>query len=194
MTDDINRLKKELRKRLIYERSLIEDDKRILYDGIILDKVMALKEYREADTILVYASYKGEADTYGLIKRALSDGKNVACPRCRFDKEVPLLDFYRIGSADELIEGFKGIPEPAADKDKLLKQNETGKAVVIVPLVGYDGYRNRLGYGKGFYDRFLGTHEGLYSVGLAYGCQKCREVPVDKYDIRLNMIISELQE
>ena len=191
MTDDPNLLKREIRKRLIYDRSHIDDNYRERYDLIILDKIVALREYREADLILIYASYNGEVDTYRLIDRALSDGKRVACPRCRIEGEAALLDFYRIDSKEDLVPGYKGIPEPRDEEEKRLAEDDMIGCPVIVPLVGYDRDNNRLGYGKGFYDRFFADCDGLMKIGIAYKCQEEERLPVDKYDIRLDMIINE---
>lgn len=190
MTDQ-GLLKKEIRKRLIYERGHMNEKDRRKNDLIIIDKLVALKEYREADLILVYASYNGEVDTFRLIERALADGKSIACPRCRIEDNVPMLDFYRITSSDELIPGYKGIPEPRPDKGDKLSPDEIRGCLVIVPLVGYDKEKNRLGYGKGFYDRFFKANMDLKKIGLAYRCQEEEKLPIDEYDVKLDMIINE---
>ena len=191
MTTEINLLKKELRKRLIYERSNIDEGKRKQYDTAIFEKLVSLKEYRESDLILVYASYNGEVDTYRLIDRAITDGKKVACPRCRIGRDIPLLDFYMITSTDDLIPGYKGIPEPRTDRTDKLTGEEIQGCLVIVPLVGYDKACNRLGYGKGFYDRFFKANMDLKKIGLAYRCQEEDMLPTDEYDIKLDMIVNE---
>ena len=186
-------LKKEIRKRLIYERGHIDEKDRKQNDLKIFNKLVGLREYREADLILVYASYNGEVDTSRLIERALADGKRVACPRCRIRDDVPLLDFYRITAPDDLIPGYKGIPEPREGQGSKLACEDICGSLVIVPLVGYDRAKNRLGYGKGFYDRFLASCKDIKKIGLAYLCQEEDKLPVDEYDIRLDMIINEME-
>lgn len=190
MTDP-NLLKKEIRKRLIFERGHIEDKDRERKDLKIFSKLVALREYREADLILVYASYNGEVDTFRFIERALADDKRVACPRCRIEDNVPLLDFYGITSPDDLIPGYKGIPEPRTDRGDKLTFEEISGCLCFVPLVGYDKANNRLGYGKGFYDRFFASHKYLKKIGLAYMCQEEEKLPTDEHDIKLDMIINE---
>ena len=184
-------LKKEIRKRLIYERGHIDEKDRKQNDLKIFNKLVGLREYREADLILVYASYNGEVDTSRLIERALADGKRVACPSCRIEDDEPLLEFYRITSFDDLRPGFKGIPEPRTGSRDKLTLEETDGCLVIVPLVGYDKANNRLGYGKGFYDRFFASHKALKKIGLAYLCQEEEKLPTDDHDVKLDMIINE---
>ncbi len=191
MTDP-NLLKKEIRKRLIYERGLIDEKDRERKDLKILTKLVALREYREADLILVYASYNGEVDTFRLIEKALADDKRVACPRCRIEDSVPVLDFYEITSSDDLIPGYKGIPEPRTDRGAKVSLEEIRGCLCIVPLVGYDKANNRLGYGKGFYDRFFASNLYLKKIGLAYRCQEEEKLPTDEHDIKLDMIINEM--
>ena len=193
MSVDIILLKKELRKRLINERSHIDETARKLKDLSILDRLLSLAEYRESELILTYASYNGEVDTCKLIDKALSDGKQVACPRCRIRDDVPLLDFYRITAPEDLIPGYKGIPEPRERQGSKLACEDICGSLVIVPLVGYDRAKNRLGYGKGFYDRFLASCKDIKKIGLAYLCQEEDKLPVDEYDIRLDMIINEME-
>lgn len=192
MNNALDTLKKEIRRELISRRNELKEDERKSHDKAILDKVISLPLYREADTVLVYASYKGEVDTYALMERCLNDGKKLACPKCRIDKGEGLLDFYFISSTDELTPGYKGIPEPDDEKAGPLTGKDLEDALVIIPMVGYDGELNRLGYGGGFYDRFLAPIKGLKKMGLAYSCQEYDSLPAGEYDIKLDMIINEL--
>ena len=189
--DEIAGSKKQLRKHILKTRSALDDKLRSEYDEAIFEKVIALEEYGKTDIILTYASYNGEADTYRLIERAVADGKKVGCPVSDVSSGVPLLDFYYISSPDDLTEGYKGIPEPDVNKCMKVIEDDISRSLIIVPLVGYDDEGNRLGYGKGFYDRFLSGHEYLLSAGIAYSCQRCGKLPVDEYDVRSDIIITE---
>ncbi len=192
MNNDLYDVKKKIRSELISRRNKIGREERARYDKTVLDKVLALPLYREADTVLIYASYNGEVDTYALMERCLAEGKKVACPRCRIDNGLALLDFYYITSVSELAGGYKGIPEPCDDNSLRLTDRDMEGALVIIPMVGYDGDLNRIGYGKGFYDRFLASYKDLKKVGLAYSCQEYDELPTGEYDVKLDMIINEL--
>ena len=70
-------------------------------------------------------------------------------------------------------------------------KEDMDNALIIVPMVGFDKEVNRIGYGKGFYDRFLAAHKGLTSIGLAYRCQEYEKLPTDEFDIRPDIIINE---
>ena len=190
--NDIASAKKEIRKRLLNIRKSIDKESRDGYDKSILEKIVSLEQYRKAAVILTYASYNGEADTYGIIERALKDGKKVACPVCELSTGEPLLDFYYISSRNDLREGYKGIPEPDTGSCVRTAKEDMDGALVIVPLVGYDDEGNRLGYGKGFYDRFLAANKSVYPVGIAYSCQRTEKLPVDRYDIKPGSILTEL--
>ena len=183
--------KKEIRRELIRRRAALDRDDRDLFDKAILDALTSLDEYKKADLILTYVSYNDEVDTLNLIDRCLSEGKPVACPRCRVEDDRYLLDFYRITSRDDLVKGYKGIPEPIGNELSKLGDEDMVNALIIVPMVGYDRESNRIGYGKGFYDRFLAAHKGLTSIGLAYRCQEYEKLPADEFDIRPDIIINE---
>ncbi len=181
--------KRELRHRMIKERASINDKSRKRMDKEIFDKVISLEEYSKCDTVLIYASYNGEVDTYSLIDRCIKDGKRTACPVCRLDEDVAKLDFYCISSRNDLIEGYRGIPEPDTERCTRIADTDIFDALIIVPLVAFDKDRNRLGYGKGFYDRFLAAHKYKHVIGLAYSCQECDTLPVDENDVRLDMVV-----
>lgn len=190
--DEIAGAKKQIRKHVLKTRSSMDDRLRRKYDDAIFSKILSLEEYGKTDIILTYASYNGEADTYRLIRRALADGKRVGCPVSGVRDGEPLLDFYYILSPDDLSEGYRGIPEPDVNKCMKVSKDDIAQALIIVPLVGYDDEGNRLGYGKGFYDRFLAGHEYMLSAGIAYSCQRCDKLPVDEYDVRPDIIITEI--
>ncbi len=151
-------------------------------DKIIFNKVINLKEYKQAKLILVYASLKDEVDTIKLIKYSLENGKKVAVPRCKGDNIV----FYNINSLEELAEGKFGILEPKTSK----VVGDLNNSICIVPGLVFDKEKNRVGYGKGFYDRFLENYNGT-KIGLTYKECICEKIDSDKYDIKMDKIIDE---
>ena len=183
--------KKEIRHDLISIRLSIKEDERSAHDAAILNNLVNTEEYRQSDTVLTYASYNGEAGTYDFIKRCIKDGKQVACPLSGYINGEPKLDFYYISDSDSLREGFKGIPEPVPEISYKVDDDMILQALIVVPMVGYDKTGNRLGYGGGFYDRFLAFHRYRAAIGLAYSCQEYNSLPVDKYDCKPDMIINE---
>ncbi|MCR5509028.1 MAG: 5-formyltetrahydrofolate cyclo-ligase [Lachnospiraceae bacterium] len=188
---DINEEKKLIRKRLIKERLDIIPADRKRYDEAILLNLTKLSGYMTSDILLTYASYNGEADTFCLIEDAVKNGKRVACPRCTVKNGEPVLEFRYIGSAKELISGYKGIPEPGEDNTKTVEDRDIKKAAVIIPMVGYDPSGNRIGYGKGFYDRFLSRNRTGINIGIAYSCQECISLPACRHDIKPDIIVTE---
>ena len=192
-TDDENveYNKKNLRRLVIEKRLAIDVKERRKLDRYILEHLINSDYYIRSSIILTYASYNGEVDTRELITRALNEGKQVGCPVSSIKNGEPVIDFFYIDSADKLTAGYKGIPEPDVMTAVKVSEHDISRALIIVPIVAYDGKRSRLGYGKGFYDRFFALHEYSSSIGLAYSLQECINVPTERYDIKPDMIITE---
>lgn len=155
----------------------------------ILERLLKLEEYRQADTIMVYLSVRNEVSTVELIKRAMSQGKRVAAPvtdiiNRRLTPSV-LSDY-----PGDLHPGPWNIPEP---KPGCLRPVGTEELdLVIVPGVAFDEKGNRLGYGGGFYDRFLkGAGPGAVCVALAFEQQVRRDVYPEPHDFPVSLIVTE---
>ena len=123
----------------------------------IMEKVLSLREYKEASLVLVYIDYKNEVHTRPIIEAAWRDGKQVAAPKVNGKK----MDFYLLNSFDDLESGYMGIMEPREG----LEKTEAFEGVMIMPGVAFDRKLNRVGYGGGFYDRFLENHKKNLLVG-----------------------------
>lgn len=177
-------LKSEIRKEIKHQRKLIEN--KIELDDKIISQLICSDFYKSSNTILSYASLDDEICTDKLINNALSDGKTVALPYC-CDNEGHML-FYIINSTDDLINGSFGVREPNINKCTLL--NNFDNAIIIVPGLCFSPDGSRLGYGKGYYDRFL-QNKSLISIGLCYNSFIINNIPADKYDIPVDYIISE---
>lgn len=142
------------------------------------------KFYKSADLLLTYVSVGSEADTRKLIEYSIKKGKQVAVPFCK-GKEM---QFYEINGLDELIEGEFGIP--SVNMGYTLPVNNFENALCIVPGLCFDLYGNRIGYGGGFYDRFLEKHK-VPTAALTYERCICSKIPSDSFDVRINRIITE---
>ena len=165
--------KKEARNKSKEYRRNLDIKEADFYSLGICEKIMSMYEYEQADVDMDY-----------LIKKALAAGKKVALPRgC--DGHIL---FYRITDDSDLVYGYMGIPEPAANPYNL---TDTDEGLIIVPGLAFDTGCNRTGYGGGFYDKFLAKHSGLIKVGVAYDAQIYDAVEADEYDIKVDMIISE---
>ena len=182
--NDIQTQKKLLRKTYKNIRSNIPKEQKILFDKLIFERVTSLRQYEECKYLFTYVSLESETDTLQLIKKALSDGKTVAVPKCD-DRHT--MDFYIINSLDDLEQGAFGIPEP---KNICTKAENRFPALCIVPALCFDLSGYRVGYGGGYYDRFLANFKGT-SVGVCYSRCLCEECPKDIYDIAVDMIVTE---
>ncbi len=152
--------------------------------------------WREADMVLCYLSFDGEVETKRIIDRALEEDKIVGVPRIGGD----LLIFYRISDRlHSLTENQWGIREPGRNLPEIdLRQisGVAGKILIIAPGLAFDRQKNRLGRGRGYYDRFLAAVResgagDIFTVALSFREQLVRSIPVSEYDQRLDAIICE---
>ncbi len=150
---------------------------------VIQKKVLELDEYREADACLLYADYNHEVKTDMIIEDALRSGKKVYMPVCEPECR---LDFYKINGFESLHEGAYGILEPY--KEELFTGE--GDCICITPGVIFDTKGNRVGYGKGYYDRFFQRFD-ITSVGLCYEMQLSDSIIPSEYDRPMDIIITE---
>ena len=177
-----NELREESKK---YRREMSKEDK-AERDLRIRRRFQTIYQYPNAKTILCYTSKAIEVDTYGIIKDAFDAGKQVAVPRCV--DGTRLMDFYLIRSFDDLEKGSFGVMEPIVSKCELL--TDFSSSICVVPALGYDLDGYRLGYGAGYYDRFLSNYTGL-KVGIIYAaCVKPR-LPRGRYDVPVNLLLTE---
>ncbi|MDD4316284.1 MAG: 5-formyltetrahydrofolate cyclo-ligase [Clostridia bacterium] len=146
----------------------------------IAKKLFELEEYELADSVFVYLSTDKEVDTYPIVERAFKDGKRVFVPVTQ--EEMRLAEIFPI---TPLIKAKYGIKEP---KNTGISQYTPD--IAIIPLVGFDTERNRLGQGKGYYDRFLRNFTGK-KIALAFSVQKLEGIITDSNDIKMDMIITE---
>lgn len=153
----------------------------------ITKKILSSMSYRYCKDILLYCSKSDEVDTSFIFEKALSDGKNVYFPKTF---ENGIMRFYKVSSQKELIKAKFGLLEPDGLSPEY--SNSHSIALCIVPGVCFDTCGNRVGYGKGYYDRFLSSFNGI-SAGITYSdCVLTEKIPVEKrYDKPVDIIFSE---
>lgn len=178
----INSEKKALRQK--YKKIREDIKNRDLSDRCITQAVLESEAYKNADRLYIYWSVASEAHTHKIISQALDDGKFVALPKCE-DTNGNML-FYYIASLADLSEGMYGIAEPTSTRRA---DDFTSDSLCIVPALSFDRYGYRLGYGKGYYDRFLSSFKGV-SMGLCYDECLSKKLPVDAYDKKVNYIVT----
>lgn len=186
MTVDIRPVKMRLRNESKqYRLSLSAEDKE-RNDRKIANKLLNLWTFRDADTLLAYMSTNIEVDTRYLIERAWELGKKVAVPRCVAGTRNMV--FYYISSFDDLENGAFGVMEPDVQKCKSVTDFEN--CICVVPALVFDKECFRLGYGKGYYDRFLAAFKGT-AIGICYEACRKDTVPHGKFDKSLDLFITE---
>lgn len=177
--------KKQLRKAFKQQRKDISSDLKLKLDKRIAYRFLESKLYKNCDELLIYVSFDIEVCTHKIIETALKE-KKVYCPRC-----VPgtnIIEFFSIKSKNDLVSGSYGILEPKHD---ISPQNLfSDKSVCVVPGLSFDSRGYRLGFGKGYYDRFLSDFNGA-KVGVCYESFLCEHLPSDDYDISVGYLITE---
>lgn len=199
LTDaDIAKAKKRLRKKYGALRAAISPKEKEALDLALSREVVSLAEFRNAEAVFLYASYASEPDTSRVAKEALRRGKILAYPRT--DPVSHRITFYRVADTKDLVPGFHGIPEPPADAEEITPDEKT---FCLVPALSYDTSGFRLGYGGGYYDRFLSEcakkaenakAPRLFpmTVGAVYS-RLISEIPLPhgRYDLPVSLILSE---
>jgi 5-formyltetrahydrofolate cyclo-ligase len=138
------------------------------------------------DPLMVYASKPLEVNTKGLIRYLISRGKTVVVPI--IEKDTNTLRLSYIKDPGVLQESTFHVPEPVGHELPALASDV--KAVVI-PMLAFDKKGNRLGYGAGYYDRFLSSHPHLTRIGIAFACQEAEEIPAESTDAGMDIIVTD---
>lgn len=155
----------------------------------IRQKVKELKEYKYSKNLLIYYPYFGEVDVLDIAKEALTEGKNVFFPKVTGETTM---DFIKVIQLEDFIEGYKGIKEPIGE-GVFDKHNICEPTLMILPGSCFDLSGNRMGYGKGYYDRYLEEcYDKICKIGVCFSLQLLDEIPdVKATDIPMDYIICE---
>lgn len=150
----------------------------------ICDAFLGLQEYQSANTVFAYMDCKNEVQTKKVIEQCWKDGKTVAVPKV-FGQ---IMKYYVIHSFEDLEEGYFGIREP---KHEQLEEIVCEDGLMILPGVAFDISRHRVGYGGGFYDRYLEEHPDMKKIAFAFEFQVYDSVPFETFDRQPEKIITE---
>lgn len=184
--NDIRPLKQKLRAESKLYRNELSNNEKAELDSKISDRLFNTWQYKNCEVLLTYVSTEIEVDTREIISRALADGKRVAVPRCI--DNTRLMDFYFIKDFDDLESGYMGVLEPIPEKCE--KMTDFSEGLCIVPALMFDLYGYRLGYGKGYYDRFLSNFCGE-TLGICYNRCVREKLPHGKFDKCVERIITQ---
>lgn len=150
----------------------------------ICDAFLALPEYKKADCVFAYMDCKNEVETKKVIEQCWKDKKTVAVPKVFGE----IMRYYAITSYDDLEEGYFGIREPKSEElEEVIREN----GLMILPGVAFDEARHRVGYGGGFYDRYLEQHPDMKKIAFAFEFQVFPKVPFETFDRQPEKIITE---
>ncbi|MDD7740428.1 MAG: 5-formyltetrahydrofolate cyclo-ligase [Fusicatenibacter sp.] len=174
--------KQSIRKEVFGRRKMAPQEEIENKSDLIFRKLIGLPEFSQAEYFFAYMDFKKEVMTGKMIEYALSLGKKVAVPKVEGDHMV----FYEISDFTKLESGYFGIPEPEGCKECCA---QTG--FLLVPGVAFDAQKHRIGYGKGFYDRYLCAHPGFFTAAIAFEFQLFDAVPFEETDIRPDILITE---
>ena len=174
--------KKDIRKLKLNQRNDISLKDREIFSDIITEKVKVLPEFQKCDDIFLYCTIKSEVQTRALINICHDMGKRVYLPRTYPDE----IRFFEYKKTDCLIKSAHGIPEPFENHPADLP---TG--FMLMPGACFDDEGYRIGYGGGYYDRYLSSHPMIVTAVLAYEMQKSGKFAHDECDIPVDMVITE---
>ena len=183
---NVRQRKRELRAKYKRTRASMPEELKAELDKKLTNSFLSLGEYRDCGTLFAFVSGKIECDTSGIIGDALKNGKRVAVPRC-LDQSGEM-DFYYINSYSDLESGKFGILEP--NPEKCEKVTDLSSGLCLVPGLCFDLQGYRIGFGKGYYDRFLQKFGGT-TAGICY--YKCiqNSLPTGVFDKTVDILVTE---
>lgn len=166
-------------------RAEVKGEQKARLDDSICERIMSLSSFRFADTLLTYSPIGSEINVNKIALSALELGKKVAFPIC--NTATREMTFKYISSLDELVSGAYSILEPDANAECFAHIQHS---LCIVPALAFDKHGFRLGYGGGYYDKFLKKFEGVV-LGVAYDTLIANTLPTGVYDVPVDIIITE---
>jgi 5-formyltetrahydrofolate cyclo-ligase len=185
-TDEIKAEKKKIREEAVRLSKALDEDYVKYSNEKIAENIMSLDEYRKASVIFCFISMPFEIDTHTVVCNALSSGKRVCVPKCSRE-ESGIMDCFEISSYDDLEPGRWGIPEPKSSC-WAIAPSEIDFAVIPCSTCSHSG--SRLGFGGGYYDRYL-EHAEFASALICREKIMREDIPEDEHDIRFRTVVTE---
>lgn len=190
--------KKELRKEILARRNALSPEERQEKSAQIASKVIALEEFRKSNKILLYAPIRSEVETEEIYKEAQRLSKDVYYPKVLGAE----MEFYLDDSMTEFETGAFGIREPKPESTLAFIPKEEDKIFVLFPGAVFDDEGNRIGYGGGYYDKYLQwllenvSEENICKVAVAYACQVVEMGRIEKepHDVQMDYVVTERED
>ena len=173
--------KKELRRSIRERKRAMTEEEIVSRSEKLAEAFLASDAYKNAKTIYGYLPYNQEVRTVPMLEQALKDGKRVAVPKCYGDE----MKFLFMDDLSKVEKGYAGIPEPIADEP--VADDET--ALVLMPGMAFDPQGHRIGYGGGFYDKFLAQEPNHPTLALCYDFQVLPHLETEEFDIPVDCVL-----
>ena len=168
-----------------YRQKLTDEDVKI-QSRLIIDGLKKSDIYKTSENVFLYISYNREVDTYMLLSQCFMDGKKVYAPKVLSKTDM---EFYCIQNEHDLVSGYMGIMEPSDSCEKA----KTRDGLFIMPGLAFDYDFHRIGYGGGFYDRYLSVDNTFVKAALAFDFQLLESIPYEEHDLKPDYIITQTQ-
>ena len=173
--------KKTLRKRIREQKRAMTQLQIETASEKLVQMFLNTELYRDAKTIYGYLPYNQEVRTEPILQRALADGKRVAVPKIYGDE----MKFIYLPDLSQVASGYAGIPEPIADEPV----GDDPTALVLMPGMAFTKEGYRIGYGGGYYDKFLAAEPNHPTIALCYDFQMVEQLPTEEFDVPVDMVL-----
>jgi 5-formyltetrahydrofolate cyclo-ligase len=179
--------KREIRKKALHSRKSLSQEQRRQKSARILKKILSLSVYCTSRTIMVYLDFQDEVETTEIAREILRTDKRLLIPYCH-KQDIIACEISDL--TQDVYPGMLGIREPHPERLRSVSPEEIDLA--LVPGVAFDYRGNRIGFGKGYYDRFLPKlREGTPVIGLAFACQLVEKIEAEEHDYKMSLLITE---
>ena len=189
---EIFQSRREIRQKALKTRDALSADERRKGSLLMTERILGHQWFYRSDIFLCFASYGSEIDTYELINEAIRKGKRVFLPKVTNTSEKTMMSFCRLTDISELSDGYKKIPEPSETAEMyVFTPVDAEHTLMLMPGTAFDAFRNRLGYGKGFYDEFLADKAALQlrTIAVGFRCQMVERIPERDGDVKPCQVI-----
>ena len=173
--------KKTLRKKIREQKRAMTPEQIETASTKLVEMFLQTELYRDAKTIYGYLPYNQEVRTVPILEQALSDGKRVAVPKVYGEE----MKFLYLTDLTQVETGYAGIPEPIADEPV----GDDPTALVLMPGIAFTKEGQRIGYGGGFYDKFLAAEPDHPTIALCYDFQMVDQLPTEEFDIPVDLVL-----
>ena len=181
-------MKQNLKSEILEKRKTLSKEEIKEKSSKVKENLYSLSEFKDSKNIMFYVSFNNEVDTQKLIKELLSNNKTILVPFVQ--KNNPILQLSEIKDFNDLEPKTFGILEPKEDKIKKFGINDVD--LVIVPGIVFDKSGHRIGYGYGYYDRFLKKlNKNVVKIGFAFEFQLVDKIPEEQHDVPMDVVVTE---